>query len=147
VFAAPPLEALAAESYEAANSLLAARGAPKLSRQSWALVPKILEAAEIAAADDRIIEVHPEVSFSHMAGGHISWSKKSWNGLMLRRSLLAAEGITVPDQVPALANVGADDVVDACAAAWSAQRIASGKGRSLPDPPEAHNGRLVAIWY
>jgi predicted RNase H-like nuclease len=40
-----------------------------------------------------------------------------------------------------------DDVLDAAAAAWSANRIAKGEAVSLPDPPESKDGLQVAIWY
>lgn len=36
---------LDASDYAQANALLSARGAPKLSRQAWGLVPKMIEAA------------------------------------------------------------------------------------------------------
>ena len=40
------------------------------------------------------------------------------------------------------------DVLDAAAAAWSAHRIATGAGRSVPEPPELNEHGLVsAIWY
>jgi predicted RNase H-like nuclease len=44
------------------------------------------------------------------------------------------------------ARVERRDVLDAAAAAWSADRIARGLARSLPDPPEEIRGRKVAIW-
>jgi predicted RNase H-like nuclease len=40
-----------------------------------------------------------------------------------------------------------DDVLDAAASAWSAQRIATGKALCLPGPPELADGREGAIWY
>lgn len=136
VFPAPPAEALRAETYAAANTLLDARGLPKMSQQAWALIPKILEAAAVAANDAHVFEVHPEVSFRAMAGEDLEWSKKSWNGLLLRRRLLAEAGIALPDVVPEVGAAVADDVVGAAAAAWSAHRIARGEARSLPDPSE-----------
>ncbi|CAN5519282.1 DUF429 domain-containing protein [soil metagenome] len=147
VFSAPPLEVLDAESYEAANEMLAAMEAPRLSKQAWALGPKIYEAAKVAVDDPRVVEVHPEVSFREMAAEPLPWSKKSWNGLLLRRRLLAEAGILLPDVVPALAGVVADDVVDAAVAAWSARRVAEGTARCVPNPPEDAAGRQVAIWY
>ena len=39
-----------------------------------------------------------------------------------------------------------DDVLDAAAAAWSAQRIAMSTAQSLPNPPEVVEGRPIAIW-
>ena len=100
----------------------------------------------LAAADDRVFEVHPEVSFCGLAGEWLGWSKKSWNGLLLRRRLLADAGIVLPDAIPDLAAAVADDIVDAAVVAWSARRIASGEARALPDPPEEFGGRRVAIW-
>lgn len=147
VFPAAPVEVLTVTEYDAANRVLTDMGAPKLSRQAWALVPKIVEAASVAAADGRMFEVHPEVSFRALAGEPVSWSKKSWNGLQLRRSLLADAGVVVPDLLPALGGVVADDVVDAAVAAWSALRIAQGTAQSVPHPPEESDGRPVAIWY
>lgn len=146
VFAAPPADALDADTYAGANALLAARNAPLVSRQAWALVPKIREAAAVAADDGRVVEVHPEVSFRELAGVPVAWTKKSWNGLALRRRLLDDAGIFIPDLLPEAGAVAVDDVVDAAAVAWSAARVAAGTARSLPDPPERHDGRLVAIW-
>jgi predicted RNase H-like nuclease len=148
VFAAPPLDALGAASYAEANELLGSLGVARLSRQAWALVPRIVEAAEAAAADPRLHEVHPEVSFCELAGGTpLAWSKKSWNGLLIRRRLLADAGIALPDAIPNVGGVVADDVVDAAAVAWSARRIAAGTARTLPaDPEPGDGGRTVAIW-
>lgn len=147
VFAAPPADALSAGSYAEANAALMADGASMLSRQAWALVPKMVEAAAVAAADDRVFEVHPEVSFRELAGEHLRWSKKSWNGLLLRRRLLSGAEIVLPDVIDEIDGAGADDVVDAAVVAWSARRIANGAGRTLPDPPEEADARRVAIWY
>jgi predicted RNase H-like nuclease len=146
VFAAPPAEALRATSYAEANADLAARGASMLSRQAWALIPKMLEAAELARQDERVFEVHPEVSFCELNGKPLPWAKKSWNGLLLRRRLLAGTGVSIPDVVPDIGGCAADDVVDAAVAAWSAARISAGIARTLPDPPEECDGRRVAIW-
>lgn len=146
VFAAPAADVLGVASYHEANQILAGRGYPRLSRQAWALVPKMVEAAAIAETDDRVFEVHPEVSFCEMAGQCLVWSKKSWNGLALRRRLLAEAGVLLPDAIPAAGGASVDDIVDAAAAAWSARRIAAGTARSLPDPPEEAGGRRVAIW-
>lgn len=146
VFSAPPIADPGA-TYAATNDALATAGRPKLSRQAWALLPRMREAAAAAAVDDRIIEVHPEVSFREMAVEALAWPKKSWNGQALRRRLLAEHGIVVPDELPAVGVVPADDLLDAAAVAWSARRIARGEASSLPDPPERHAGRAVAIWY
>lgn len=146
VFPAPPADALTAASYAEANAALSALGRPKLSRQAWALIPRMLDAVKLAAVDDRVYEVHPEASFCQLAGKPLAWSKKSWNGLSLRRGLLAGEGIHLPDAIPEVDRVSADDLIDAAVVAWSARRIAAGTARSFPDPPEQVGGRQVAIW-
>lgn len=146
VFPAPPVEALSAASYEEANARLADRGMPRMSRQAWNLVPRMREAEAVAADDPRVHEVHPEVSFRELAGGHLTWSKTSWNGLLLRRRLLADAGIRLPDRIEEVEGAVADDVVDAAVVAWSARRIAEGTARTLPDPPQQGDGRPVAIW-
>ena len=92
VFAAPPASALGAASYAEANEVLGAAGVARMSRQAWALVPKMAEAAEVASSDDRVREIHPEVSFTELTGASLAWSKKSWNGLLARRRALAAAG-------------------------------------------------------
>jgi len=146
VFAAPPAEVLRMASYGEANEMLTAVSASMLSRQAWALIPKIVEAASIADCDRRVFEVHPEVSFCEMAGECLAWSKKTWNGLLLRRRLLAGVGIELPEVIPEIGGAVTDDVVDAAVVAWSAGRIAAGAALPLPDPPEESGGRLVAIW-
>lgn len=146
VFSAPALDAVAA-TYQATNAALTEAGRPRLSRQAWALLPRMREAAEVAASDRRLVEIHPEVSFRAMAGAPVDWPKKSWNGLALRRRLLCAHGVVVPEHLPEVGNVAGDDLLDAAAVAWSARRRAVGEASSLPALPERHNGRDVAIWY
>jgi len=149
VFPTPPREVLAARHYAAANARsreLTGRG---ISQQSYAIASKVLEVEPLAAADRRIYEVHPEVSFLALAGAPLEHSKHKWNGLLQRRALLAEAGIQVPDDVGEVGGVATpDDILDAAGAAWSAARIAAGAARSYPTPPERDiNGRDIAIWY
>ncbi len=133
--------------YASANAWLADNAHPKLSQQAWALLPKIREVDALATADDRIYEVHPEVSFRAMARVELP-RKKSWEGAQRRRDLLAAEGIVLPSDLGDAGRAAVDDVLDAAAAAWTANRIARGDAATLPDPPEpSYDGREVAIWY
>ena len=54
----------------------------------------------------------------------------------------------IPDDLGHAGTAGADDILDAAVAAWSASRIAAGNAISLPDPPQFDtNNRKVAIWY
>jgi predicted RNase H-like nuclease len=118
-----------------------------ISAQAHALGPRILHVTRLAETDPRIHEVHPEVSFRAMNGGRpLRYRKKSGGGALERIALLNREGINLTPLTAAWA-APLDDVVDAAAAAWSAQRIARGEARSLPDMPDSMDGRPVAIWY
>lgn len=147
VFPTPPRAVLEAPSYvEAKEAALGVIG-HMISQQSYAIRSRIFEAESVARVDRRLVEVHPEVSFATMAGATLSWSKMSWRGARLRRDLLGASGIVLPDEIGAGDVVPVDDVLDAAAAAWSAARIASGAAISMPDPPDVHtDGLPAAIW-
>ncbi len=148
IFKAPPLAALHAASYEEANEASRRVSGKGLSRQSFALIAKIRQVREIAAEGACVYEVHPEVTFTALSAGRTLPSKKTWDGLLQRRALLAAASLAVPDLVGEASRHGAaDDIVDAVACAWTAARIARGEARSLPDPPQRIEGREVAIWY
>jgi predicted RNase H-like nuclease len=113
-----------------------------ISAQAHALGPRILHVTQRAASDARIHEVHPEVSFRAMNDGRpLRDRKKSAGGALERMALLTRHGIELGTLEDAAA-APLDDVLDAAAAAWSAQRIATGTASSLPDPPAAS-----AIWY
>jgi predicted RNase H-like nuclease len=119
-----------------------------VSAQSHALGPRILHITQLANSDARIYEVHPEVSFRAMNGGQpLEYRKKSAGGALRRIELLRRNGIDLVDVQGDAAKVPLDDLLDAAAAAWSANRIAEGSARTLPDPPELVDGRQVAIWY
>jgi predicted RNase H-like nuclease len=150
VFRTPPLDVLEAPTYLEAVTRMRRQFPVGLSRQSYALRRKVLEVNQLARCEPRIYEVHPEVSFRAMAGDTTESldSKRTWNGLMQRRGLLAREGIQIPDDLAGVPSAAPDDVLDAAAAAWSAWRIATGSARSLPDPPEAGMTiRRIAIHY
>ena len=135
VFPTFPRDVLMAESYE--DALKKARGMVDrgLSRQAYALRDRIDEVADLAAADKRVVEVHPEVSFRAMKGTPLRYSKHTWSGLAERRTLLASVGILLHDELTGGERAAPDDVVDAAAAAWSAMRIAEGRSATLPAEP------------
>jgi len=133
VFLAPPREVLAAPTYADARVLarrmLDGKG---VSAQSYG-IRRIVLAVDEALADtdtDRVLEVHPELSFMALAGrapGDPLPSKKLAAGRLLRvRSLQGwlADGVTLdpPD---------GDDHLDALAAAWSAARWAAGQAEQI----------------
>jgi predicted RNase H-like nuclease len=145
VFNAPVLCVLDCETYlDACAASFAALG-KKISKQTWALVPKIREVEQWrTSAGCAVYEVHPEAAFAAMAGRVIAARKRTPEGAQVRRAWLDAQGLAPPERP---AGVGVDDLLDACAAAWSTRRLARGEGRSLPDPPVIVRGQPQAIWY
>jgi predicted RNase H-like nuclease len=118
-----------------------------VSAQAHALGPRILHITRLAQSDLRLREVHPEVSFRTMNDGQpLQHRKKSAGGALERIELLRREDIRLDALGPGGA-VPLDDVLDAAAAAWTADRVASGTAKTLPDPPESVGGRHVAIWF
>ena len=150
VFPTPARTVLAAATYEEACRVARAIDGRAISRQAWSLRNKILEVdGWLASALCPVHEVHPEVSFSLLAGAPIAASKRTWAGQSARRRSLELAGIPVPSDLgpSGVAGVGADDVLDAAVVAWSARRIAAGAARSFPDPPvRLADGTTPAIW-
>ncbi len=151
VFPTPARTVLAAATYDEACTVARAIDGRAISRQAWSLRSKILEVdGWLASAPCRVHEVHPEVSFSLLAGAPIVASKRTRAGLSARRRALEQAGIRVPSDlgpVSGVAGVAADDVLDAAVVAWSARRIAAGAARSFPDPPvRLADGTAPAIW-
>lgn len=147
VFETAPRAVLEARTYAAALARLRADEGRGFSAQSYALRDKIFEVDECARSDDRVREVHPEVSFAALAERALG-RKKTPEGHADRASLLEKGGIWLPADAFKLGGVGADDVLDAGAAAWSARRIANGQAKILPEAPDPdERGRAIAIWY
>lgn len=131
------------------RELLESKFGPGLgvSAQSHALGRRILHVTKLAASDPRFYEIHPEVSFREMNGGQpLGHRKKSAAGAFKRLEILERHGIHL-EALGEAASVPLDDVLDAAAAAWSANRIATGTANSLPNPPQELDGRATAIWY
>jgi predicted RNase H-like nuclease len=142
VFIPPSASMARAANHALANELVPV-GGTKVSAQAFALGKHILAVQPLAAADERLHEVHPEVSFTCANGDrHLAWPKSSWNGVQLRRSILDSQGIRLPDDLGLAGRAGVADLLDAAIVAWSAERIAAGTAESFP--PGA--GRIGAIW-
>jgi predicted RNase H-like nuclease len=139
VFSTPVRSVLEAATYADARETATARTGKSLSAQSYALGRRILELDAYAHGDERVIEVHPEVSFRELARRPLQ-SKHTSHGLAERRALLEEAGIELPRAAPRLAE---PDLLDATVAAWSAARYA--RGEALPLPP-GQAERIGAIW-
>jgi predicted RNase H-like nuclease/predicted enzyme related to lactoylglutathione lyase len=139
VFATPIRRALEAATYAEARGIAIELTGKSLSAQSYALGRRILEVDEYAERDERVIEVHPEVSFRELARRPLL-SKHRADGLAERRALLEQAGLEVPASAPRIAE---PDLLDATIAAWSARRYAVGEAVPLP---QGHGARIGAIW-
>jgi predicted RNase H-like nuclease len=152
VFSTPSrghLTAVRGLSYKAAQVKWKESGRSSPSAQSYALATKIMEVDDFLASDERgsrVHEVHPELSFLAMnRGRHLRPAKRSWAGFVQRYRLLRNAGIEVPLVVSDVADAHPDDVLDAAASAWSAQRIAQGVADSVPKSGPRTRGRMIAI--
>jgi predicted RNase H-like nuclease len=149
VFMTPVRAALLADDHLSAvvvNRRLAGRG---VSRQAYGLRTKIFEVdAWIQERSHPVIEAHPEVCFAAMARSPLLTRKKTWAGAEQRRRLLDGAGIRLGRELGLAGEMaGVDDILDAAAAAWTAQRYAKGQARSMPETPEIFSdGIRCAIW-
>ena len=160
VFSVPSRRAVYAKDYgEACHLALQTSDPPKkVSKQLFLIAPKIREVDEAlrkaSALTDHVFEVHPEVAFWRLNGDRALTEPKKIKGqphgpgLMLRRSLLIANGFSAaavearpPD------GAAADDLLDALACAAIARRLDAGVAVPFPDPPLCDQyGLPVAIW-
>ena len=129
---------------DAVNRRLSGQG---VGAQAFALKAKILEVDAWLRTRPtvEVIEVHPEVSFAAMAGAPLP-SKRSEGGRAQRLATLAASGIARPSVLKG-SGYAPDDVLDACAVAWSAHRRATGDARRVPDPPEGFSDGIRAALH
>lgn len=131
VFFTPPRDVVEAPTYEAANALARSRHGFGISKQSYALRPKILEVDAVVRAGSPMFEVHPDLAFHDLAKGEVP-SKRSYRGLKMREALLRRVGMVVPDDLGAAGIAPMDDILDAAVVAIVAGRISRGEATSLP---------------
>ena len=149
VFPAPVRAVLAARDHAHARevSRAAARGrAP--SAQTYMLVAAIRDLDD-ALGDPptaRVVEVHPELTFRCGLGG-VTDRKGTARGTVQR--LRALRAVMDVEQALAVAPVGVPvvDALDACAAAWSAQRLAAGTAECVGDGTTDSRGRPMRICW
>jgi predicted RNase H-like nuclease len=150
VFPAPVRAVLEARDYAHARELSRAatggRRAP--SAQTYQLVGPI-RALDDALGDpprDDVVEVHPELAFRAL-DARVRDPKVTARGLAQRLTALRP----VMDVDEALADapprVPAIDALDACAAAWSAQRVADGLAKCVGDGTVDRRGRPMRICW
>ena len=140
VFSSPARITLSAGDYAEASRLnRSASDNIGISSQAFNISPKIREIDALMTPDlqSRLAEVHPEVSFRLMKGQELAHAKKKAEGRAERHTLLKQAGFPLGKLTsPPKGGWGEDDLLDACACAWSALRLAQGKGLRLPEVPE-----------
>lgn len=164
VFSLPARAAVQETDFRRACSVALEHSDPprKVSIMCFNLFPKIREVDALlrARGHARVFETHPEAAFWAMNGCRpLELPKKVKSrphepGLDLRRNLLTVaypwpDGFLAQRPWPASA-AGPDDLLDACACAWTALRIAAGTARRFPERTGASEndgeGLRMEIW-
>jgi predicted RNase H-like nuclease len=149
VFPAPLRPLLALREYAEANRVARDLQKRGISKQGWAIVPKVAQIDRLLQRHrhlrGRVYEVHPEVSFAAWNEHEpIAASKHSKEGLAARRALAEAHFGTLP-VTPKYASE--NDALDALAALWTAERILAGRARELGDARADLTGLPMRIVY
>jgi predicted RNase H-like nuclease len=148
VFPAPLRPLIALREYAEANRLARQLQKRGISKQGFAIFAKVAQIDHLLQRHHelrgRVVEVHPEVSFAAWNDGvPLAQSKHSKEGLAARRLLVEARYGAVPH----MRGAREDDVLDACAALWTAERIAAGHAVTLSDGHEDVTGLPMRIVY
>jgi predicted RNase H-like nuclease len=143
IFPTPSRACLDARDYADACAISRAATGKAISKQAWHILPKIreLDTALSVADHERVIEVHPECSFAAMNGGRVLPSKRTADGLAQRRALTTTHFGPTPS---ALAGARIDDILDAYAVLWTAERFARGLHLEIPDRRQ-HDSRGIPM--
>ena len=148
VFPTPVRAVLATDDYAEARALSrAATDPPRApSAQSFQLV-RAIRSLDDALGDppaDHVVEVHPELAFRAL-DPELRDAKVTARGMARRLAALRtvmdvdAALLAAPPRVPAV------DALDACAAAWSARRVADGTAECVGDGATDARGRPMRI--
>ncbi len=159
VFSAPTRAALAAFRARGSYQVVctANRGgvatAPGISQQTFGILPKIdeVDSLLVPATQSAVVEVHPELCFAEANGGKpMIHSKKKVAGRAERATLLEALGFVSPIELLGTRlpkGTKADDLLDACVACWTAERVAAGSAIVIPGvSPSDARGLRMELW-
>lgn len=131
VFPSPLRAALQHTDYFEANNANRSLCGKGVTRQAFNLFERIRQAEALAPISD-IYEGHPELSFAIWSQQTLM-PKRSLAGVAARLALVRSKW---PEfQLPTLSGATADDVLDAVALVWTADRISRGEHVTFPDPP------------
>ena len=150
VFPTPPRVLLACTTYDQVNTVARARFGKGVPRQTWHLFPKITEVDTLARSlllerpGARLVEIHPECSFRALSG-RVLPSKHTPEGIFERTAALRAVVGAAVDARPR--GAAPDDVLDALAVLWSAERFTRGEHVELGDGRSDALGLPMRIVY
>lgn len=151
VFPAPCRPALYKEENEAASAENRRLTGRRLSKQSWAITPKIRQVEEYLRDHSRegpvVREIHPEVCFWGLAGRPMEHAKAQDEGFNERLEVLSChhpEARALNEQLTrrySTAMLSRDDVLDALAGAVTAF-LGAERLQTLPEEPEVDSRGL-----
>jgi len=151
VFAAPCRSALSAKNHAAAtatNLRMTGRG---LSQQAWGIAPKIKQVDDAITPDSQrwAFEVHPEVCFWALNQRRpMKHNKKTKEGVAERVALLRRAFPEIEQHlVKRPPRVGADDLLDAAVAGWTALRWNRGEAECVCSPERDDKGIEITIYF
>lgn len=157
VFPSPIRPALLAESRWEASQVTRSVDGRGVGAQAWNLFGKVRDIDKLLrenpALQALVREVHPELSFMAWNRGSLIIPGKKTPSGKAKRSFLVESYFgeqafrNIRERYPRN-SVSDDDINDAFAALWSAQRINNKTAVVIPDPPEVDSlGLRMGIWY
>jgi predicted RNase H-like nuclease len=151
VFAALCRAALSATTHAAASQINRDKTGRGLSQQAFGIIPKIKQVDDALRPDAQqwVFEVHPEVCFWALNQRRpMTYNKKTRDGITERIGALRP---VFPEIERHLATrpsrVGADDLLDSAAAAWTALRWHCDEAECVCLPEHDEKGLALSIYY
>ena len=151
IFSPPTLNALRAKNYIDACEVNFKECGKRISKQSWNLFPKIIEAHKFLENNSisklEVFEVHPELSFMAMNDMNlVEASKKTETGKEIRIKLIqkffpnfSFESVRNKYKKNQVLD---DDILDSISVLWSTQRIVDNIAQFVPKDPGKINMRI-----
>ena len=155
VFPAPVRAALSGRTYEEACRHHEAADGRRMTRQAFGILSKVREVDDVMSQDpalqEVVYEVHPELSFAVWNGGQpMAHRKSKLAGRAEREALIEQHWPGLRDSLRSQLVGRAykpDDLNDALAGLWTAERIHRGTARRFPEDPDRDRlGLVMQMW-
>lgn len=151
IFPAPTRTILSAQNWHEACAIRQQTEGLKISLQAWNITAKVREVDALMQSNsmlrNTIHETHPELAFALWAGGPMAFPKKTIEGKLARKSLVESffgqGSFDLIRQQFKRSDVADDDILDAFAALWSAERYSHGSALLLPPSAETDDTGIV----